>query len=164
MGIGDAAQNGDLVLFALVVACAIVVLLGMFSAWMLKDRIQAGKARWDLLEKRLGAGSETMARVQLGLKDIATQIVDLAGRTVLESNCRTCKTESEGQLKDIERRISGWKTEQADLKRELAGLNTRMDQGFKTLSGLLGQLVTIPAHTPDRLNKMPSEWPPKKED
>lgn len=139
-----AASSGNLILFALVVAGALIVVLGGVLVWMLKDRARAIQDRWALLDKRLAGGSETMAALQAGIADLRREIVDLAGRSVTEIDCRTCQDGARAEVRDLERRITGWESSQASLARDMAGLSDRVDQGFKTITGLLGQIVTIP--------------------
>lgn len=64
MDVAAAAKDGDLLLFALVLAGSVITILVLVVAYLVKDKLKAYRQQWDKLEARLSAGAETMKQIR----------------------------------------------------------------------------------------------------
>jgi len=136
-------MSNEILIFILSVSGALIVGLAVLLWWFIRERMAQREKKEDLLDKRLGAGSETMQRMTARIEQMQGAQLSQFATVVHQEKFDGYLEEHKVDHKEIDNRIDAIHQGQDKIHDEVQSIGVRLDAGMDTMTGLLGKIVVI---------------------
>ena len=142
-------MSSEVLIFVLSISGALIVGLAVLLWWFIRERMAQREKQQDLLDKRLGAGSETMQRMTARIEQMQGVQISQFATVVHQEKFDGYLEEHKVDHKEIDNRIETIHHGQDRIRDEVREVGARLDAGMSTMTGLLSKIVVIPGNVED---------------
>ena len=142
-------MSNSILVFILSIAGVLITGLLMLLWFFVRERMRQKEKTEDLLNKRLGAGSETMNRMIARIEVMQNNQVEQFAKVVPQETFENYRVTHKEDHTILDRRIEQLHQGQADVQNEVLAFGAKLEAGIDTMTGLLSKIVTIPTDPKD---------------
>jgi hypothetical protein len=110
---------------------------------LITGRLDARDRADDVLERRLAAGADSMNEHKKSIQKMQEVFVDFAAKFVPHATFESFQKKVEAKQEDQERKIQRLHEGQNEIRMEIRGIGSKVEQGLKTISDLLAPHVHV---------------------
>jgi hypothetical protein len=110
---------------------------------LITGRLDSRDRSDDVLEKRLAAGADSMSKMKDSIQKMQDVFVDFAAKFVSQPAFESFQKKVEEKQKEQEREIRRLYEGQNEIRIEIRGIGSKVEQGLKTISDLLAPHVHV---------------------
>jgi hypothetical protein len=110
---------------------------------LITGRLDARDRADDVLERRLAAGADSMNEHKKSIQKMQEVFVDFAAKFVPHATIESFQKKVEAKQEDQERKIQRLHEGQNEIRMEIRGIGSKVEQGLKTISDLLAPHVHV---------------------
>lgn len=130
-------------IFALAVAGGLIVILGSLLWWLIKERLELTRRRFEAGAERMAKTDEAIKEHDAHIEALRREWLESVGVYVTRSDCQAVHARHEAHHEQLTRQVERFLEAQSDQAARFAAIVAELRTGVQTLSRILGQRIEV---------------------